>query len=127
MVSNGWRGVFPALIPPLRDGAARMAAIVLLALLPDVAWAQAGKFDGVWSGQAGDWKIRLQIAGKRGQIALTCTTIVHRFDIPVAEDGTIDSWLSSDQFGRRQVAGRLPHLIIPTGGSCKGGPTNLSR
>lgn len=104
-----------------------LAAILLLVLLPGAVWGQAGKFDGVWSGQAGDWKIRLQIAGKRGQIALTCTTIVHRFDIPVAEDGTIDSWLSSETFGRRQVAGKLPHLIIPTGGSCKGGPTNLSR
>jgi hypothetical protein len=99
--------------------------ITLLVLLPVAASAQ-GKFDGVWTGQAGDWKIRLQVAGKRGQIALTCTTIVHRFDIPVAEDGTIDSWLSSDQFSRRQVAGRLPSLIIPTTGSCKGGPTNLT-
>ena len=105
----------------------KLLALLLLVLLPCVASAQAGKFDGVWTGQAGDWKIRLQVAGKRGQIALTCTTIVHRFEIPVAEDGTIDSWLSSETFGRRQVAGKLPSLIIPTGGACKGGPTNLAR
>lgn len=104
----------------------RLAVLLLLVLLPCVVSAQ-GKFDGVWTGQAGDWKIRLQISGKRGQIALTCTTLVHRFDIPVSEDGVIESWLSSEQFGRRQVAGKLPHLIIPSGGSCKGGPTNLAR
>jgi hypothetical protein len=104
----------------------RTLLIALLVLLPCVASAQ-GRFDGVWTGQAGDWKIRLQISGKRGQIALTCTTIVHRFDIPVSEDGIVDSWLSSDKFGRRQVAGKLPHLIIPSSVNCKGGPTNLSR
>ena len=102
----------------------KLAALLLL--LPFAASAQ-GKFDGVWTGQAGDWKIRLQVAGKRGQIALTCTTITHRFDIPINEDGIIEAWLSSEQFGRRQIAGKLPSLVIPTGGSCKGGPTNLSR
>lgn len=107
-----------------------LAALLLLSLLlPGAASAQpkAGQFDGTWTGQAGDWKIRLVIKGTKGQIALTCTTIEHRFDIPVAADGVIDSWLSSQTFGRRQVAGKLPHLIIPTGGACKGGPTNLSR
>lgn len=104
-----------------------LIALLSLLLLPGVSSAQAGRFDGVWTGQAGDWKIRLQIAGKRGQIALTCTNYVHRFDLPVADDGTIDSWLSSEKFDRRQVAGRLPHLIIPTAGGCKGGPTNLVR
>jgi len=102
------------------------AASVALLLLPGVAAAQ-GKFDGTWTGQAGDWKIRLAVTGLKGQIALTCTTIVHRFDIPVSEDGTVNSWLSSEQFGRRQVAGKLPHLIIPSSLNCKGGPTNLSR
>lgn len=105
----------------------RLLLALPLLLLPGLAWAQPGQFDGTWTGQAGDWKIRLQVAGLKGQIALTCTTIVHRFDIPVAADGTIVVWLSSATFGRRQVAGKLPHLIIPTGGTCKGGPTNLSR
>lgn len=104
----------------------RLAALLPLLLSPGLAAAQ-GAFDGTWTGVAGDWKIRLQVTGQRGQIALTCTTITHRFAIPVSVEGVIDSWLSSEQFGRRQVAGKLPHLIIPTGGSCKGGPTNLSR
>lgn len=113
MTSIGWRGIVPA-------------AALLVGLLPGVASAQ-GNFDGTWTGQAGDWKIRLVVKGQKGLIALTCTTIEHRFDIPVAADGVINSWLSSQTFGRRQVAGKLPHLIIPTGGSCKGGSTNLSR
>ncbi|MGE0422305.1 MAG: hypothetical protein AB7O88_08575 [Reyranellaceae bacterium] len=100
--------------------------LLVLALLSPGAASAQGRFDGVWTGQAGEWKIRLQVAGKRGQLTLTCTT-VHRFDIPVGEDGTIDSWLSSQTFERRQIAGRLPSLIVPTAGRCKGGPTNLKR
>ena len=104
----------------------RLATLLLVVLLPSVAAAQ-GSFDGTWTGQAGDWKIRLAIKGQKGQIALTCTTIVHRFDIPVGEDGLVNSWLSSETFSRRQVAGKLPHLIIPSSGSCKGGAVNLSK
>ena len=104
----------------------RTTLLALLLLLAPAAASAQGAFDGVWTGQAGDWKIRLQVNGKRGHIVLTCTT-VHRFDIPVGADGTINSWLSSQTFARRQIAGRLPSLIIPSTGRCRGGPTNLKR
>ena len=105
--------------------------VLLLLLLPATALAQSpGQFDGTWTGKAGAWAIKLTVAGAKGKIALTCTTTTYTFDIPVAADGTIESWLSSDQFARRQVAGRLPNFVLSSGGAntaCPGGVTNLKR
>lgn len=103
--------------------------IALLALLPVAASAQ-GQFDGTWTGKAGAWTIKLTVAGAKGKLALTCTTTTYSFDIPVAADGTVESWLSSDQFARRQIAGRLPNIVLSSGAAntaCPGGVTNLKR
>jgi hypothetical protein len=102
---------------------------LLLLLLPGAASAQAGKFDGVWNGKAGAWTIKLTIAGTKGRLALTCTATTYTFNVPVAADGTIESWLSSEQFARRQIAGRLPSVVLSSGSAgtaCPGGVTNLS-
>ncbi len=108
----------------------RFAMVLLLSAAvfsPAVAAAQ-GKFDGTWSGKAGAWAIKLVVAGTKGRVALTCTDRTYSFDIPVAADGTIDSWLASDNFAKRQLAGKLPSVILASGGgSCPGGVTNLSR
>lgn len=111
----------------------RLAVALLLSLLlPGIAAAQSpGSFDGTWTGKAGAWAIKLTVAGAKGKIALTCTTTTYTFDIPVAADGTIESWLSSDLFARRQIAGRLPNLVLSSGSgvntACPGGVTNLKR
>jgi hypothetical protein len=108
----------------------RLAVLLLLAL-PSAALAQSpGQFNGTWTGKAGSWAIKLTVAGTRGKIALTCTTTTYSFDIPVAADGTFRSWLSSEHFARREVAGKLPSLILSNGGAntaCPGGVTNLTR
>ena len=109
----------------------KLAVLLLLSLLPAAALAQSpGSFDGTWTGTAGAWAIKLTVAGAKGKIALTCTTTTYTFDIPVAADGTIESWLSSEQFARRQIAGRLPNVVLSSGSAytaCPGGVTNLKR
>lgn len=109
----------------------RLAVLLLVLLLPGVAAAQSpGQFNGTWTGKAGAWAIKLTVAGTKGKIALTCTTTTYTFDIPVAADGTIKSWLSSELFARREIAGKLPNIVLSSGGAntaCPGGVTNLVR
>ncbi len=105
--------------------------VLLLLLMPAAALAQSpGRFDGTWTGKAGAWAIKLTVAGAKGRLALTCTSTTYTFDIAVAADGTVESWLSSDQFARRQIAGKLPNVVLSSGSAntaCPGGVTNLKR
>jgi hypothetical protein len=102
----------------------KLAVISVIALLLS-GTARAQQFDGVWTGQAGQWSIKLTVAGAKGKLALSCGNDFSA-DIPVSADGSIDSYVSTGQ-GRRQITGKLPKLVIPPGGSCGGGSTDLKK
>jgi hypothetical protein len=108
----------------------RMVIALLLSIVlfaPHSAFSQ-GKFDGTWSGTAGLWQIKLVVTGQKGRAAFTCANQTHAFDIPVGPDGAIDAWVGGGTvFVRRQVKGMLPTFSIPTGGTCPGGQTTLTR
>jgi len=85
-----------------------------------------GNFDGTWSGSAGQWGIKLTVAGAKGRMTLSCGGNDFLADIPVSADGAIDSYVTTGA-GRRQITGKLPALNIPPGGSCGGGATTLTK
>lgn len=102
----------------------------LLKFLPVVAFAyafqaQAQQYDGVWTGIAGQWAVKLTVTGTKGRLGLTCGgSNDFSADIPVAADGSINSYVTTGQ-GRRQITGKLPDFNIPPGGSCGGGKAAL--
>jgi len=105
-----------------------IAFLLSIALLaPHAAFSQ-GNFDGTWTGTAGLWQIKLAVAGQKGRVAFTCNNQTHTFDIRVGPDGAIDAWVGGGTvFVRRQVKGMLPTFSVPTGGTCPGGKTTLTR
>jgi hypothetical protein len=86
-----------------------------------------GKFDGTWTGTAGDWTLALTVTGTKAKLKMACAGQSWDFDVPVSATGTVDTYVRAPDFARRQITGQLPAINVPPGGSCRGGSTNLSR
>lgn len=101
-----------------------MRRILLAASLSIAFPALAQQYDGVWTGQAGQWALKLTVKGTSGRLDLACGSNAFVVDIPVAADGSINSYVTTGS-GRRQITGKLPAIVVPPGGSCGGGDATM--
>jgi hypothetical protein len=99
-----------------------IAAVVGVALA-GVATAQSN-VDGTYTGQAGQWNLKLTVKGTRDDLVMTCSNDF-LLTIKVGPDGKIDDYVTTGS-GRRRLTGNVNGTInVEPGGSCGGGVATM--
>ena len=100
------------------------AAVALMMTSP----ASAGSpLDGVYTGQAGQWNLSLQVNGGKGQLKMSCSQGEFTPTVKVGQDGSVDDYITTGS-GRRRVTGNINGVLkLEPAGSCGGGAAAMKK
>ena len=93
------------------------------------ASAQPNRFDGRWTGQAGEWQVRIDVVGNRFRFWANCTG----YNDPIQSqgmlgpDGSFETRAAGVDFTVRRIVGKFPNLTLVTPKGCGGGDFTLER
>lgn len=90
--------------------------------------AAPASLDGVYTGQAGQWDLKLTVKGNKGDLTMSCSNgYFPGLSIKVGTDGTVDEYVTTGN-GRRRLTGNVNNIIVvPPGGSCGGGTATMRK
>ena len=95
--------------------------------------AAAGQWDGIYTGTAGDWEVKLVVDGAKGEVTLVCPQWDPRgFEpavVAVSSDGRVSGFWGGNALNRkRMVGGDLPQFAVADVSTrCRGGSGILTK